>query len=190
MNELATNVFLTSQPPSQPRTDESKQKSPSSESDSSLSPLVIDHITQELIPYLGLMAPRLVKKYAKDCSDIDELLGTLSSHIPNSTEQTQFRSSINTSGLTAMEIISRQSHSNDSEKSSKREVGLKMSPQQIQEISSILAHYIGPLAPRIVKRAQREGDDWMSFCHRLAKNIPNESEKNALLNQLNAIRRH
>ena len=186
MDELATNVLRTSQS----RADESKPKLPSSEGDTSFSPLVIDQITQELIPYVGPLATRLVRKYAKDCADIDELLGALTSHIPNSSEQTQFRSSVNTSGLTAMAILRQQSYANGSDKSSNRKIGLKLSPQQIQEISSTLGYYIGPLAPRIVKRAQRASDDWMSFCHRLAENIPNESEKNSLLNQLNAIRRH
>ncbi len=186
MDELAATVLRTSQI----RIDEPKSKLRLPESDTSLSPLMIDQITQELTPYVGPMASLLVKKYAKDCTDIDELLSALAAHIPNSNEQTQFRSSVNTSGLSATAIIRQQSHINDSGKTSKPETGLKLSAQQVQEISNILVHYIGPLAPRIINRVQRESQDWLSFCQRLSENIPGERDKNALLNQLKTIRRH
>ncbi|MCP3871140.1 MAG: serine/threonine protein kinase [Gammaproteobacteria bacterium] len=150
----------------------------SPELSSQISPSVISQVEGVLTGYVGPMASLLVKKYAKQCSDIDSLLEALATHIPKAVEQTQFRSSLNVSSLTSAVDTSRGSGA------ARKEV---LSEVELKQISSLLAQYIGPLASRIVKRAQSKALDRSDLCSRIVANIPVENEKLEFLQKLQEI---
>ena len=134
----------------------------------------IEQIEQALVVYVGPMASRLVNKYVGQCDDIDSLLDALSKHIPNQQEQTRFRSAVNTSGLTPV-TGSDRSPRNSTSAPPAASPGIVLSETQQHQTGILLASHVGPLASRLVSRAQRAAVDQADFRYLLAESIADES---------------
>ena len=176
--ELSATVLRTPRAPASgapiPTSLSSKSQAPTP-----LSPTVITQLEEALIPYVGPMAPRLVKKYADECTNINQLLDALAAHIPSAVEQTQFRTSITASELTQLGTYTHVDAS--ARKPAEQEPNVHLSESEMENLSRLLAQHVGPLASRIIKRAQRDATDWTDLCNTLADNINSAEEKQAFL---------
>lgn len=144
---------------------------------------VIEQVEKALVVYVGPMASLLVKKYAKQYSDIDSLLDALTTHIPSYSEQTQFRSAVNASGLTLLTGSNQRTHTSDISGAP----AVALTDERQQQTSKLLAQSIGPLASRIVSRGQRDAVSLTDFGNRLAESISNENERLEFLQKLNKL---
>jgi len=125
------------------------------------------------------MAPRLVKKYADECTNIHQLLDALAAHIPSAAEQTQFRTSITASELTQVGTHTQVDAS--ASKPAEQEPNIHLSESEMENLTRLLAQHVGPLASRIIIRAQRNAVDWTDLCNQLADNINSPDERQAFL---------
>lgn len=154
-----------------------------------LSPTAIVQLEKALVSYLGPMASRLVKKHTAQCEDIDELIDALAAHIPAPDEQTRFRTSVTATELNQLSQIRdhRQAGTGmgTAADSSPR---VSLSQPELERITAVLAPHLGPLASRILARAQRDALDWPDLCHKLANIVRSPAEKQALLSRLEEIR--
>jgi len=148
---------------------------------------VIEQVEKALIVYVGPMASLLVKKYAKQCNDIDSLLDALSTHIPNFSEQTQFRSAVSASGLTQITGLKQRTHTSGITGNLEAAPAITLTQEEQQQISRLLAQFIGPLASRIVSRGQREAASRGNFSIYLAEKISNEKERADFLQKLSEL---
>ncbi len=180
--ELSATVLRTQHAPAVrapiPAHLSSKSRTPAS-----LSPTVITQLEQALIPYVGPMASRLIKKHANECVDINQLLDALAAHIPSAEEQTQFRTSITASELTQTGMHS-QIEANTSE-ASEPAPNVELSALELENLTRLLAQHVGPLASRIILRAQSKAVDWTDLCNKLADNINSPEHRQAFLSQVN-----
>ena len=185
--ELAATVLQTARTPVAgalfPANLSSKSEAPAL-----LSPTLIKQLEQALVTYVGPMASQLVKKQAGQCADINELLDTLANYIPSAAEQIQFRKSV-----TARELTQFGEHTHPGTNMStaaETTPRIELSAHELEDITRILAQHLGPLASRIISRAQRNAVDWPDLCNKLADNIHSENEKQAFLLQVAKLDRH
>ena len=148
----------------------------------------ISQIERVLVTYVGPMASLLVKKYARKTANLNELLDAVAMHIPTSVEQTEFRSTITTSGLTMTSSLSSKGTSGAKARTAGASKGFDL-PEPVQaEVQKLLALYLGPLASRIANKMQRGARDWQSYTHLLAEHIPNTEEQKQFIQKMSALR--
>jgi serine/threonine-protein kinase len=135
-------------------------------------------LEQSLARYVGPMARLLVKRTSRSASSIDELVESLTRHIPNEAERSQFIGVLNRSGIKqtgsfnqappAVSIAPRNG-------SVARPASL--SDQQLESLSKLLAFYAGPLAGRLVRKAFAENGDREACIAAIAQHIPEQAER-------------
>lgn len=185
--ELAATVMRIARRPIDDLRSQIRRGRSDSETASEITPSVIEQVEQALLVYVGPMASRLVKKYARQYHDIDSLLDALSTHIPNQREQTQFRSAMNASGLTLATGAGQRTHSSGISGSAAASPAVTLTAEQQQKTGRLLTQFIGPLATRIVSREQQVAVSPTDFCNRLAESISNETERAEFLKNLNKL---
>ena len=141
-----------------------------------------------LTRFIGPTAKALIKKYSKKTSTLDDLSRCLSLEIPNEEEQKAFLSSLETSGIREIslltEIGSKSSVSQLTNTGTSADQTLVIDPQKMQQITSELAFYVGPLASRLVKKALRKASNLEQFYQFLANSIPDAQESTAFFNKI------
>ncbi len=160
-SELAATVLQTvKQRPAPPR------KVETGTTDSGyVSETAVNELKRALTPYLGPMASMIVQKQLKTSRTVDALIDALTTYIPNQEEQTQFRSTVNTSGLTS--IVQSASEKPKIVTDSSAVGTYELDDERQQTISHLLADSVGPLASRMVRRALRGATCWSTFSERL-----------------------
>jgi serine/threonine-protein kinase len=156
---------------------------------SEITPSVIAQVEKALVAHVGPMASILVKKYAKQYSDIDSLLEALANHIPSFSEQTQFRTKVSASGLTLVTGASPGTSTSGISGGEAANPGIILSEEEREQIVRMLAKFIGPLASRIVSRGQRDAVDKADFCSRIAENISDQNERGQFLQRMKELLR-
>ena len=143
---------------------------------------VVNELKQALTPYVGPIASMIVQKQLKTSMTVDALIDALTTYIPNLEEQTQFRSTVNTSGLTS--IVQRASEKPKIVTDLSAVGTYELDDEQQQTISHLLADSVGPLASHMVRRALRGATCWSTFSERLLDNIPSDTERSEFRQQL------
>ena len=143
---------------------------------------VVNELIQFLTPYVGPMASMIVQKQLKISRTVDALVDALTAYIPNPEEQTQFRSTVNTSGLRSIVQHAPEKLKIAADMSA---VGTyELDDERQQAISHLLADSVGPLASRMVRRALRGATCWSKFSERLLENIPSDAERSEFRQKL------
>jgi len=128
------------------------------------------------------MASMIVQKQLKISRTVDALVDALTAYIPNPEEQTQFRSTVNTSGLRSIVQHAPEKLKIAADMSA---VGTyELDDERQQAISHLLADSVGPLASRMVRRALRGATCWSKFSERLLENIPSDAERSEFRQKL------
>jgi len=181
--ELATTVLRSRRAPLGDLVEPGQVGAGAGGAASTLTPSVVSRVERVLASYVGPMASLLVRKYRGRCDDIDSLLEALVRHIPSTSEQTRFRAAIGNSGIIHAAGTGSSAHGGGGEAPAR----VILNDQAQQQIGRLLAGYIGPLAPRILQREQRQARDRADLERRLAQTITRESERREFLRKLTAL---
>ena len=150
-----------------------------------------DKLIEALTPFLGPMAQRLVLRLAKGATTLTELINELASQIPNATQRGQFLNKVKgldagtgSSGSTEGKPVSENQtpHSGGTPPGS-----YKIPDACLNQVSALLAEYVGPLATRMARTASRKASSWEQFGAELAHQIPNPKERAQFVAKLKGI---
>jgi serine/threonine protein kinase len=143
-------------------------------------------LEHSLARYVGPMAKLLVKKNSKSSSSLDQLVANLTRHIPNEDERSQFIKAMEKTGISQANP-SATSHSqplNRSQSASARaetQMTSAITESQQQQLVTILAFHVGPLASRLVKKMSKQHAGLGDLIEALARHIPDQNERNQFL---------
>ena len=149
-----------------------------------LSPEVSQILSQTLAPYLGPVASHMIRNAASSSASLQEMIDRLSQHIPHDAERRAFLNTLNQTGIRSMPQettgsgLSRITTIGSKGGTSQLAAGsLTLSGETVQKLTQLLAHHVGPLASRIVKKSLTSASSLDELYSQLAKSIPDESER-------------
>jgi len=132
---------------------------------------------------MGAIGSRVFESSLHPADQIDHgILLDIDEVAPNQEERTQFRSIVNTSGLTS--IVQRASEKLKIVSDLSAVGTYELDDELQQAISHLLADSVGPLASRMVRRALRGATCWSNFSERLLDKIPSDAERSEFRQQL------
>jgi hypothetical protein len=122
---------------------------------------------QHLSAIVGPIAGRLVDKAEARASSIGELYSILALHIDDSAERSKFVA------LAAVPVTLRPPEAAMAEP----KPGSSIDAAEIESMTRVMTHYIGPIASVVVKRESREAGSLDQLRHQLAGHIPDEGQR-------------
>mgnify|MGYP000367810375 CR=1 FL=1 len=140
-------------------------------------------VEKSLTKYIGPIATVLVKKQAKKNTSMDQLLSSLSKHIPSIKEQENFILSLEASGISKNSNIETKSQTQDSQPSSNNTQKLFLSEQDIDKLTKELIVYLGPIAKRMIKSALKKASTLEELNAILAEKIPDPKQRQHFLDK-------
>ncbi|MAR91259.1 MAG: serine/threonine-protein kinase [Pseudomonadota bacterium] len=142
-------------------------------------------LEHSLARYVGPMARLLVRKSSRSATSLEQLMASLTRHIPNADERSQFMQAVEQSGVSQATGtgFSPPSAPNSAigNGSQSPPAPVVISEQTQQQLSELLAFHIGPLASRLVKKLARQHGDVPALVEALARQIPDPKERNQFL---------
>ncbi|OZG73298.1 serine/threonine protein kinase [Hahella sp. CCB-MM4] len=163
---------------------ESHSASAQSGSQIALSPEVSQILSQTLAPFLGPVANHMIRNAASSSGSLQEMIDRLSRHIPHEKERRAFINTLNQSGIRSMPQETTGSGASRittiGSLDSRRQGAISsmtLSGETVHKLTQLLAHHVGPLASRIVKKSLGQAATLEELYQLLAKSIPDESER-------------
>ena len=144
-----------------------------------------------LTKHLGPIATVLVKKQANKNATMDQLLSSLSSHIPSAKERENFMLSMETSGILKNDDsgIESQTHNSQNSKNSKNSKNssnnsrkLSLSEDDMEKLTKQLVIYLGPVTKHMIKSALKKASTYEELYTILANKIPDVKQRRNFLN--------
>lgn len=171
-------------------------------------PDILKVIENSLAKFIGPMASFLVRKNSRTVYSVADLSNTLAQHIPKELDRQAFLSQLAATGIyekamgadgtgasssgldaggsgdrsNASQIIFGE-QSRGASRSGISSAGA-LSAEEIDKVAQKLTVYLGPMGPRIVKKAAKKSSTLDELVNRVIGHIPNEKEKQAFLNSL------
>ena len=131
-------------------------------------------IEKNLTHYLGPVAKMLVKKQAKNATNIEQLINSLIVQIPSEEERKSFMRSLdfsvypyNDESLNNSHLLSTSTESTDS----------LFSVDYIEQLTTDLSRYVGPIAKHLIKSTLKKANSKQQLGNYLADKIPNLKER-------------
>jgi len=162
---------------------------PDSSSASQWNNTLLEALEQSLAKYVGPMARLLVRKQSRSAASMEELVQSLTRHIPNENERTQFVKSVEKSGLSTPGLSVAQPASTVAsaiKATSAAPVQAPVAPLSDaarERLSQLLAFHVGPLASRLVQKAMKSTLEPNALIAQLAQQIPDEKERKKFVEQ-------
>ncbi len=138
-------------------------------------------LEQKLAAFLGPLARVVVKRAATRAKDLDELYTLVAEKIEGPKDREAF--------LAAMLQIARASgspagvRSRSSEVTAPEQARAALTPAQIETATRALAHYVGPLASVLTKRAAQQANSLDALYGLLAHHIGTDAERTRFLQE-------
>lgn len=144
---------------------------------------VLESLERSLVRYIGPMARLLVRKQSLSSKSLEELVSSLSRHIPTENERTQFIKSVEKFGLNA-----KNSQVLSASKKAPPPAAHPATPPPPtdkpgltdaarERIAQLLAFHLGPLAGRLLQKAMKTSVEPSALIAQLAQHIPDEKER-------------
>lgn len=147
-------------------------------------PADLSIVEKILTKHLGPIATVMVKKQANKNKTMDQLLTSLSKHIPSTNERKNFMLSMETSDIlkTDNSIIKNQSQiSRHSQSSSNKNQTLFLSEQELHKLTKQLIIYLGPVAKHMIKSVLKKVTTHEELYSILANKIPDLKQRQHFL---------
>ncbi|NPU95338.1 MAG: serine/threonine protein kinase [Gammaproteobacteria bacterium] len=161
--------------------------SPNSSSASQWNDSVLESLEHSLAKYIGPMARLLVRKQSRSATSMEDLVNSLTRHIPNENERTQFMRSVEKSGLSSpgMSVAQPAQTSVPAAKpgASTQAPVFTLTDAVRDKLSQLLAYHLGPLASRLVQKAMKSTLEPNALIAQLAQQIPDEKERKKFVEQ-------
>jgi eukaryotic-like serine/threonine-protein kinase len=137
---------------------------------------VLKQIEQQLMHFLGPVAKVIVRRGAKNTTELDTLYALLAESLSSAAEKKQFlarRQQL--SGVPAQPEKAEKAPEQDASTSQ------PPTPQEIEDTSRRLAAYLGPIARIVVKKAAAESTSRRQFFLLVAEQLSSEDDKERFL---------
>lgn len=193
--------------PSQEKQAAEKLQPGNTASGSNWHPDILKVIENSLAKFIGPMASFLVRKNSRTVYSVSDLSNTLAEHIPTQLDRKAFLEHLASTGIFEKSASSESGDSHTAEKSGDStsdrsnasqiifgdqsragsQTGFSsngLSPEDIDKVAQKLTVYLGPMGPRITKKAAKKSANLDELINRVIGHIPNEKEKQAFLNSL------
>lgn len=146
-------------------------------------------LEHSLAKYVGPVAKLLIRKQSKTAASVEALVSSLTQHIPNENERSQFmkameRTGITTAGVSAAKPASPAAAIANTQTPVAKET---LSATAQEKITQMLAFHIGPLAGRVMQKAMKTTLEPNALLLQLAKQIPDEKERKTFLEQASRL---
>ncbi len=138
-------------------------------------PAVLRQVEEQLVMYVGPLAKVMVKKAARQATDIRSLYQTLAQCIPTELERTRFLK-------TAVYPQENTEHIQSSPAAPARED--RFNPQRLEVIVGELAVYVGPIAKVLVNKTAGQAASLEDLYRRLSSHILSEAERTDFLKKI------
>ena len=166
-----------------PASDEQDISQLSSSNVSQHRPADLSIVEKALTRHLGPIATVLVKKQAHKNASMEQLLSSLSMHIPSEKERNKFMLSLESSGILKHDQSQLTDHGSQSSKSgSSNHQKFILSEQELEKLTKELVIYIGPVAKHMIKSAMKKASTYQELCDILANKIPDSKQRQSFLN--------
>lgn len=149
-------------------------------------------LSQTLAPFLGPMASRIIKAAASESMSLQEMIARLSHHIPTDEERKDFLRSLNQTGIHSMPASTSFSGTSKvsnigSEDNARPGQSLSLPGESLQQLVHLLAHHVGPLASRMVKKALQTAATREDLFLSLSRSIPDEAERTEFVSKARKV---
>jgi len=129
-------------------------------------------IEKSLTKYLGPVAKVLIKKQAKKDITIDQLVTSLTGHIPSKKEQDDFMHSLESSGIL-------KNTNNEQVKK------FTLSNEELEQLTQQLVIYIGPVAKHVIKASLKKARTRNELNNMVAEKIQDLGHRQLFLDEQN-----
>ena len=155
-------------------------------STSQLSDDLLVSLEQSLAKYVGPMAKLLIRKQSKTAASVEALVTSLTQHIPNENERSQFMKALERTGITSIGT-SIGTPTPTAPEAATQFAKESLSPAVKDKITQMLAFHIGPLAGRVMQKAMKSTVEPNALLQQLARQIPDEQERKKFLDQASRL---
>jgi|SRR5882762_721836 len=174
---------------SRPTTKESLSEPPSTttRSGAGLSMDELARIEKRLTRFVGPIARVMVRRAAKDATDVVSLTHRLAGKISASADREEF---LKDAGIVSPPVTPPPRSSPDRETIGSRQSGTParpptpLTPEDMARASQLLAVFMGPLAPILVKRAAKPGSSREQFVAAIAAHLSDDGDRARFLSAL------
>ena len=156
---------------------------PASASISQWSDDLLVSLEHSLAKYVGPMAKLLIRKQSKTAASVEALVTSLTQHIPNENERSQFMKALERTGISTSAGISAATPAPKAADAATQIAKEPLSPAVRDKITQLLAFHIGPLAGRVMQKAMKTTVEPQALLLQLARQIPEEKERKKFLDQ-------
>ena len=159
---------------------------PEMSSTSQLSDDLLVSLEQSLAKYVGPVAKLLIRKQSKTTNSIEALVTSLTQHIPNENERSQFMKALERTGITTAGL------SVGTPPPAAADVATQIAKETLsasakEKITQLLAFHIGPLAGRVMQKAMKSTVEPNALLQQLARQIPDENDRKKFLDQASRL---
>jgi eukaryotic-like serine/threonine-protein kinase len=142
-------------------------------------------LEHSLAKYVGPVAKLLIRKQSKTAASVEALVSSLTQHIPNENERSQFMKAMERTGITTAGVSAAKPASPAAAQTQVAKETLSATAQE--KITQMLAFHIGPLAGRVMQKAMKTTLEPNALLLQLAKQIPDEKERKKFLEQASRL---
>jgi len=187
LTQATTTLFPAPQGYRKPHSTPPRDANASSASASQWNDDILTSLEHSLAKYIGPMAKLLVRKQSRSATSVEELVTSLTSHIPSESERSQFVKALERTGISSASISGI-----GSTPSSPADVPTQIAKEALsetakQKISQLLAFHVGPLAGRIINKAMKTTLEPNALIMQLARQIPEEKERQKFIEQASRL---
>lgn len=143
---------------------------------------VLDTVTELLLPQLGPIAPKLVKRMAKTASDIIELRQRLADYLPDQAMRDEFHKKMESQIAAFTSPPMPQMVRTDGSLA-----GVDLSATELAALEASLVAYLGPIAQTMIRRYAANASSMKALCETLADTLHSDQEKQTFIKQVSYL---
>lgn len=143
---------------------------------------VLESIAQILMPIMGPISPKLVRRMAKQSASPGELRDRLASQLPTESDRRDFIKQIESQiAEFTTPPMPRTVLTDGSVK------GIELSATQLSDLESTLTLYLGPIASVLIRQSAAQATSMEELCSHLENFINNQQQKNQFNKQIRSL---
>jgi len=140
---------------------------------------ILDAVAAILLPQLGPIAPKLVKRMAKTASDMAELRQRLADFLPDQAMRDEFHKKMESQIAAFTSPPMPQMIRTDGSLG-----GVDLSATELAALEASLIAYLGPIAQTMIKRYAANASSMKALCETLADTLHTDEEKQTFIKQV------
>ena len=143
-------------------------------------------LTEALLPHVGAFAHPMVRRTARECANIAELIDRLAMKVENPEQRAEFlKSARRIAGNSRAGSGSARVGPRPDQRPAAPPLPTRFSAETLEPIRAALAEYVGPVAALLIERAVERAQSREQLVNMLSAEIPANEERLAFLKRVN-----